>query len=129
MTDQSFDTCLSKNRDKSEGPSTQSITPILSFPEDETELFDKLIVLMEERRFKLSWATKFFIISKGYTDGLRVMKKGTTKIKYRHLAISVWKELMNLVYSVCVNCDLRSAIPKCIFSIDNTNMQSVDKLC
>jgi len=26
------------------------------------------------------------IISKGYTDGLRVMKKGTTKIKNRHLA-------------------------------------------
>ena len=84
---------------------------------------------MEERRFKPSWATNFLIISKGYTDRLRVMKKGKTKIKNWHLAISVWKELMNFVYSVCVNCEVWSAIPKCIFSIDDTDMQSVGKLC
>ena len=73
---------------------------------------------MEERRFKPSWATNFLIISKGYTDRLRVMKKGKTKIKNWHLAISV-----------CVNCEVWSAIPKCIFSIDDTDMQSVGKLC
>ena len=78
---------------------------------------------MEERRFKPNWAKFFLIISKGYTNGLRASnEKGKNKNEKPALGNFCVKELMNLVR------ELWSAIPKCIFSIDDTNMHSVDKI-